>query len=410
MRKGRSSRRGRVSRPLIGMRAPSDAPLSTDDDVPSSVGPNVVVSLPPSEPPASAEADGLPSVAPTTLSSASLGDTIIDAPVTVEEERKRDFASTMVFGSFGTLEDDRRSRPPKALASTMMFGSEVPEQVAAILPVGPVRVEEAPLPTPKALAIAAAFPIVPDLPAMPASTKLDAAKPSVDPDEISVPPIGDVVSERFFSEGTRPPPAHVDTDESLTVPDRAARLSHPIVIQRRERFGRYVKWAVAGAAVLCLAAVGQAALVAKTPATAARAPLAIEPTPEPKAAAPVAAKESEPAPVKVETPEPAAPAVETKPAEAPSASAEPKAAGEPPSDPKADKRAAQRFLERGKLADAIAAGERSVTADPSDGEAWLILGASYQEKGDMVQARRAYGSCVKEATSGPRAECAKMLR
>ena len=48
--------------------------------------------------------------------------------------------------------------------------------------------------------------------------------------------------------------------------------------------------------------------------------------------------------------------------------------------------------------------------DATDAEAWLILGAAYQEKGNIAEARRAYASCVKEGKTGPRTECAKMLR
>ncbi|MDF2695456.1 MAG: hypothetical protein K0S65_3839, partial [Labilithrix sp.] len=79
-------------------------------------------------------------------------------------------------------------------------------------------------------------------------------------------------------------------------------------------------------------------------------------------------------------------------------------------DAKEEKSKARSLLEKRKIADAIEAGERSVKLDPSDGESWLILGAAYQEKGNMVEARRAYASCVKEAHTGPRNECAKMLR
>jgi Flp pilus assembly protein TadD len=66
-------------------------------------------------------------------------------------------------------------------------------------------------------------------------------------------------------------------------------------------------------------------------------------------------------------------------------------------------------LERGRVAVAIAAGERSVALDPGDGEAWLILGAAYQQKGSTADARRCYRACV-EAERGPKGECAAMLR
>ncbi len=88
-------------------------------------------------------------------------------------------------------------------------------------------------------------------------------------------------------------------------------------------------------------------------------------------------------------------------AEPPKAELDPKAA-------KTEKIAAQRALERGKMADAIEAGERSVALDPTDAEAWLILGAAYQEKGKGAEARRCFTACVKEAKRGPKGECAAM--
>ena len=69
----------------------------------------------------------------------------------------------------------------------------------------------------------------------------------------------------------------------------------------------------------------------------------------------------------------------------------------------------QAALERGKNAEAIEAGERSVALDPTDGEAWLILGAAYQAKGDMKNARRSYKACLEQGKRGPegrvRARC-----
>ena len=122
-------------------------------------------------------------------------------------------------------------------------------------------------------------------------------------------------------------------------------------------------------------------------------PPAVAPTPEPTpvAAANVAAAET-PSP----TPEPAA---------SPDAPAEldPKAA-------KKEKLASQVALERGKNDAAIEAGERSVKLDPTDGEAWLILGAAYQAKGKAIDARRCFTACLKEGKRGPKGECAAMLR
>jgi hypothetical protein len=67
-------------------------------------------------------------------------------------------------------------------------------------------------------------------------------------------------------------------------------------------------------------------------------------------------------------------------------------------------------LERGRVGDSIASGERAVAIDPADGEAWLILGAAYQQRGDAKNATRCFKACVDQAKRGPKTECAAMLR
>jgi len=74
------------------------------------------------------------------------------------------------------------------------------------------------------------------------------------------------------------------------------------------------------------------------------------------------------------------------------------------------KRASQKALENGQLAQAITLGERSVELDPTDAEAWLILGAAYLQRGSFKDARRCFSSCVTDATHGARRECAALLR
>ncbi len=66
---------------------------------------------------------------------------------------------------------------------------------------------------------------------------------------------------------------------------------------------------------------------------------------------------------------------------------------------------AQKALEKGKLGDAIDAGEQATTLDPGDARSWLVLGGAYQERGDMQNARRCYTACVQHATRGPVNEC-----
>jgi Flp pilus assembly protein TadD len=109
-----------------------------------------------------------------------------------------------------------------------------------------------------------------------------------------------------------------------------------------------------------------------------------------------------PAPV-----EKAALPAEVAPTPAPVEEAKPVVTG----DAKEEKAKCKKALETRKLAEAIEAGERSVAIDETDGEAWLLLGASYQEKGDLPNARKAYGSCKTLGTASKfTRECAQMLR
>ncbi len=259
------------------------------------------------------------------------------------------------------------------------------------------------------------------------------------PEEMSIPPMGDLsvepIADRFFSEGELVAArADHEAEEWDERANKAVRKSLPEVVQRRARFAKYVRWAVGGAAVLCLAAVARSALppsggsahgasaslaqstaleapASKAASVAVVAPViaVAEPVSAPVVAVPaaVAAPEPAPAPEPVKAADPAAvpAAAAAAPADAPAA---PAAAT---SDKTAlqEKNDSRRALERGKLADAIAAGERSVALDPTDGEAWLLLGAAYQEKGKNADARRCYSSCVKEGKRGPVGECRALI-
>jgi len=252
------------------------------------------------------------------------------------------------------------------------------------------------------------------------------------PDEMSIPPASDLVvdaeSERFFSQADL---GDASDDEAWEEPvlAKAKRKSEPHVVQRRARFAKYVSWAVGGAAVVCLAALVRTAVspaaVAAAPRGVAASALEAPPAPAEKAAAPAALAATPPAPApenanaaevaKVEVPAVAVPAAPSPEPQAAVAAPEPPKAPAPA--PAADgktaleeKKASKKALERGKLTEAIEAGERAVALDASDGEAWLLLGAAYQEKGKMAEARRAYAACVKEGKRGPIGECRAMLR
>lgn len=447
MRKGRSSRRSRSLRPLVSVRpealgaeagvetprviTPSAPPVSgIDSEVPPSVEakggidgiPSSSISPDPfpSRPPPTFE-DPTESVAPPAdLSSTKIDGsaTLVDATADIrgtrlEEELRSDrarFAATLAFGSSVVPSTPAPEPAPQTTP-------EPPAAVAAPVEAAPAA-EAAPIePTPVSPVFVA--PIVSveppreerpaEPPAAPAAQPVAAAKTSaVDPDEISVPPAGDQaeVAEEFFSEADLS--RHLAQEQEaiegdpLTVEDSAKRKSDPFVVQRRARFAKYVKWAVAGAAVVCLAAVARSGFTSKSTASSGSVQSAPIVAPEAKAAAPAAQPVAEPKPVVEAKPEEAKPAADAKPEEA-----KPE---EIVGNAKEEKAKSRSFLEKQKLADAIEAGERAVKLDPTDGEAWLILGAAYQEKGNMAEARRAYGACVKEATTGPKIECQKMLR
>ena len=81
-----------------------------------------------------------------------------------------------------------------------------------------------------------------------------------------------------------------------------------------------------------------------------------------------------------------------------------------PSRRREEKEDARKSLERGKLKDASEAGQRSVALDPTDADAWLILGSAEQELGHAKSARDAFTQCTKQAKTGPVRECGLMLR
>lgn len=261
--------------------------------------------------------------------------------------------------------------------------------------------------------------------------------------DLSIPLMGDLnaepLAEQFFSEGDLA--SRAGGEEDVTADDGldgsrepVARKSLPEVVARRARLAKYVRAAVGGAAVVCLAAMVRTALAPATSgastqqALATRAPTApalasapsetasvekaarrailVEPAPPPAASAGGARAE-----VEAEAPRIDVPALApTDGPSAPDAGRAAAATASAASSALEEKVAARRALEHGRNADAVDAGRRSVDLDPTDGEAWLLLGAAYQEQGKSGDARRAYASCVKEGKRGPLEECRAMLR
>jgi hypothetical protein len=277
-------------------------------------------------------------------------------------------------------------------------------------------------------------------------------------EEPSVPPASDL-DVHFFDR----PPGHDPFEfESDSDPRTARRAMFAAAAPRRARFVKYVQGAVVASIALCVIALLKAALfhgdstpparaasiaepptvsaalasAAARPAEAPAAPVAVA-VADPPAADPAAARVEEavaapapsPSPAEVAAPpaevaapapvasSPAAAAVPAAPAAAAPAAAAPAPPAQPPADPASRAREASRqretaraALERGALREAISAGERSVALDGTDGESWLILGAAYQQGGDLASARRSFKACVDQGRRGPRGECAQMLR
>jgi type IV secretory pathway VirB10-like protein len=240
-----------------------------------------------------------------------------------------------------------------------------------------------------------------------------------DADERSFPPVADLGVR-----GRGPEEDAFDDGEHHAAVERRRALMSPNARQRRARFAKYVAGAVGASVVLCAAALVKTSLArgpgehgwsegTARPAQATHvvgaAPKAEPASPTPPAG-PLVTPSAEPAPPTL--PMVAPPVVEPQPS-APAMAVEPQAAST--SAPAATlagaskERESSRFaLERGDLGTAIAAGERSVALDPSDGEAWLVLGAAYQARGEIGQAKRCYKACLEEGKRGPKGECRAM--
>jgi tetratricopeptide (TPR) repeat protein len=224
-------------------------------------------------------------------------------------------------------------------------------------------------------------------------------------DETSVPPVGDLETP-FFDIRGRTDELELDLD---TRDPRSALKMSVAAARRRAQFARYVSLAMGFAAALCIVALLKTAVARKSdepgiprlastnapPATPV-APAAANALPRVASAELVAPPEAPPPIDTAATVEPAATS-DVAPA------VDPEVAGR-------EKGVSRAALERGRLGEAIGAGERSVSLDPSDGEAWLILGAAYQQQGNASEARRCYKACIETGRRGPKNECAAMLR
>ncbi len=221
--------------------------------------------------------------------------------------------------------------------------------------------------------------------------------------------------------------AHEPSDaHDIHTLSQAEMLNHrralPEVAARRARLARYVKITVGtAAALLVLAALlhlsarsgragGQTSEMLMAPPSTAAAETQADAVKTTAATVPASTATTATAATTSASANEAA--LDAAPMEAPSASAA--VAVTAPTDMSPDAAAAaalplakfaQIALERGKLADAIDAGEQATTLDPTEARSWLVLGGAYQDRGDMQKARRCYNSCVGHATRGPVNEC-----
>ena len=245
-------------------------------------------------------------------------------------------------------------------------------------------------------------------------------------DERSFPPVAE-----FGLRDNDPDLAAMDDSEDPRALERQRALMSPAARERRARFARYVAAAMGVSLVLLVAAGVKTSLLAPPDERASRTALAgpAQPlrsesaAPEPAAAPPVRPEEklapppAQPIPDVVVAPQPSsstaivvAPASAAPAVAVASASAAPAVAAAPTAGAAKAREASRFALERGNLGTAVAAGERSVALDPSDGEAWLVLGAAYQARGELAQAKRCYRLCVEQGTRGPKAECRAMAQ
>ena len=280
------------------------------------------------------------------------------------------------------------------------------------------------------------------------------------PDEISIPPVSsggpENLEDSFFGRRASVEKAaavqarleHEQEEAELrgSLDPRSLQKMTAAAKARRQHLSRYVKWSVAGGAALIALAVirvgtrGKPVIDPPPPivhtAMAATLPQegqheiqgqpaggsfpGAQGAPQAAAAQPPQEPAAQPAQDPAQTvaqnapaAQPAAPAApvaqaqDTKPADLPAAAP---ATDTPAKSALEEKRDASRLLERGKTKDAIAAGERSVALDPTDGEAWLVLGAAYQQIGKNADAHRCFTSCIKEGKHGPISECRAMLQ
>ena len=209
----------------------------------------------------------------------------------------------------------------------------------------------------------------------------------------------------FFAPPPPRLPQGMGLDDDLDEPK--LRVFSPEAKERRKRNVRVVKWFVGGClALTAIAAVRHALRTEEPPA----APLSVSAAqtssapPEPTAATPTPSSSiATGASVAADADAVAATTTVT---DASAASSIP----DNPEEARQERDHAKKALESGRMKEAVAAGERAVTLDPTDADSWLYLGAAYQEQGDQANANRCYRACLTQGTHGNKGECSAMMK
>lgn len=241
-----------------------------------------------------------------------------------------------------------------------------------------------------------------------------------DPEEISIPPVVEHEhEEQFFADAEKAKASSGMSGGFDMVDPKHAQKMTAAARARRAHLTKYVKAAVAAAAVICLLAFARLKLAEKDVASHAAQPPVTQVIPEVKAPEPVKQADPVPAitnvdmqPIVGDTLVGDAKAVELDTKDAAPTSSPVGVVGDGTAKPKTawqEKATAKAALESGNNGMAIAAGERSVALDPTDGETWLVLGGAYQASGNVAQSKRCFNSCLSQGKKGPLDECKSML-
>jgi hypothetical protein len=288
------------------------------------------------------------------------------------------------------LRPTRSSRPPRVESSA-------PPSRRSRTPKPPGVTPKPPAVTPKPPSTVSKPPgATPKPPAVKTAAKSKAKPSSRSRKKVDARHRLDSHAEGFFAEGERTSQAPAYDDEVGPPVDSIFSVA------RRQTLMRYVYVALAVSTILCVIAITRTLATAPAHEATTVAPSAIA---EPAAPAAPAASLTFPMPSASASAAPT-PASAAAPI-ADAAVAPPEVPTKSASEEKAD---AQRALDRGKAKDAIEAASRSTTLDPSDADAWLLLGAADMEVGKAGDARAAFAACAKQATKGQVGECRSMLR